>query len=78
VNDALDGSEASTTPCQRDHRGKLPGRRVVDAGPLCFGRNLVCDCETEFQCLRLHDHALDMAFDQITIINGGRVLCFTH
>src|SRR5215211_2116358 len=77
MNDALYGRETSTTPCQRDDWGELARRRSAETGPFCFGRSLASDGETDLHRLSLHDHALDMAFDQITIINGVRVLCFT-
>ncbi len=79
MNDTLHGSEAQSRPCERDRgRVKLAGSRVVDAGLPCLSRSLVCENEADFQRPRLHGHGFDMPFDQVMIINGGRVLRFTN
>ncbi len=79
MNDALHGGEAWTRPWERDlDRPGLVGGRVVDAGLLSLSRSLVRENHADFQRLRFHDHALDIPFDQTTIINGGRVLRFTN
>ena len=78
MNDALHGGEAWSHPCQRDRgRRRLAGSRFVAAGFICLSRNLARGNETDFQRLRFDNHAVDMAFDQIAIRNGSRILRFT-
>src|SRR5215211_4542898 len=78
VNDTLHGSKAARPPRECGYTAALTRPGAVDAGPLYFGGEVVCDGKMEFQRLSLHDHALEMALDQIAIANGGGVLCFTH
>ena len=76
------------TPFTAAKLGAVHGNMIVvvgsgkDAGRLMLGflrlsRSLACGNEADFQRLRLDDHAADLAFDQITIRNGNRVLAFT-
>ena len=78
MDDALDGGEAWSRPWQHDRgRRQRQGCRMVDARFLRLRRSLTCGNEADFQRLSLDDHAVDVAFDQIAIRNGGSVLRVT-
>jgi hypothetical protein len=64
MNDALDGCETWSRPCQRDrNRRQLTGGRVVGAGLFRLDRYLDRGNEADFQRLRFDDDAFDMPFE---------------
>ena len=54
--------------------GGPQGSQVLDAGAFWLSRRVTGGNEADFQCLRLDDHARDMAFDQLAVRGSRRRL----
>ena len=68
MKDALHGREAWRRPGKRDRgRRQWAGSRISEAVVFGLRRCLARGNEADVQCLRLDDHARDMAFDQLAV-----------